>query len=56
MLVSGGTVKAIICGAGIAGLTLAWWLERDGWDVVLVEREDGPRAGGDMIDFLRLGL
>jgi len=48
-------VKAIICGAGIAGLTLAWWLERDGWDVVLVEREDGPRAGGYMIDFFGSG-
>lgn len=48
-------MKAIICGAGIAGLTLAWWLERDGWDVVLVEREDGPRAGGYMIDFFGSG-
>ncbi|MDQ7907620.1 FAD-dependent oxidoreductase [Phytohabitans sp. ZYX-F-186] len=48
-------MKAIICGAGIAGLTLAWWLKRDGWDVVLVERDDGPRAGGYMIDLFGSG-
>jgi 2-polyprenyl-6-methoxyphenol hydroxylase-like FAD-dependent oxidoreductase len=27
-------VKATICGAGIAGLTLAWRLERNDWAVV----------------------
>ncbi len=48
-------MRAIICGAGIAGLTLAWWLERDGWEVVLVERAPGPREEGYMIDFLGSG-
>jgi len=48
-------VKAIICGAGIAGLTLAWWLERDGWEVLLVERAPGPRDAGYMIDFVGSG-
>ncbi|MDW5329681.1 hypothetical protein [Plantactinospora sp. KLBMP9567] len=44
-------MQAIICGAGIAGLTLARWLERDSSEVVLVAREDSPRADGYMIDF-----
>lgn len=48
-------MKAIICGAGIAGLTLAWWLERDGWQVMLVERAAGPRDEGYMIDFAGSG-
>ncbi|TDD01979.1 FAD-dependent oxidoreductase [Nonomuraea deserti] len=49
---SGGTiVKALICGAGIAGLTLAWHLERAGWEVELVERAAAFRDGGYMIDF-----
>ena len=48
-------MKAIICGAGIAGLTLAWWLERAGWDVIIVERAPGPRAAGYMMDFYGSG-
>ncbi len=48
-------MKAVICGAGIAGLTLAWWLERDGWQVTLVERAPGRRDEGYMIDFFGSG-
>jgi 2-polyprenyl-6-methoxyphenol hydroxylase-like FAD-dependent oxidoreductase len=48
-------LRAVICGAGIAGLALAWWLERDGWEVVLVERSRGPRGEGYMIDFFGPG-
>ena len=44
-------MKALICGAGIAGLTLAWHLERAGWQVELVERASAFRDGGYMIDF-----
>ncbi|MGP4097019.1 FAD-dependent oxidoreductase [Nonomuraea sp. KM90] len=44
-------MKALICGAGIAGLTLAWHLERAGWEVELVERAPAFRDGGYMIDF-----
>jgi 2-polyprenyl-6-methoxyphenol hydroxylase-like FAD-dependent oxidoreductase len=46
----------VICGAGIAGLTLAWWLERDGWDVLLVEHAPARRAGGYMMDFFGPGF
>lgn len=49
------TRKAIICGAGIAGLATAWWLHRDGWQVQLVERAPGPRDEGYMIDFFGPG-
>jgi 2-polyprenyl-6-methoxyphenol hydroxylase-like FAD-dependent oxidoreductase len=45
----------IICGAGIAGLSLAWWLARNGWDVLIVERAPGLRDEGYMIDFLGSG-
>lgn len=44
-------MKALVCGAGIAGLTLAWHLERAGWEVELVERAAAFRDGGYMIDF-----
>lgn len=49
-------MKALICGAGIAGLTLAWHLERAGWEVELVERAPAFRDGGYMIDFYGPGL
>lgn len=49
-------MRAVVSGAGIAGLTLAWWLQADGWDVVLVERADGPRGGGYLMDFFGSGL
>lgn len=48
-------MKAVICGGGIAGLTLAWWLERDGWRVTLVECAPGVRDEGYMIDFFGSG-
>lgn len=48
-------MRVIICGAGIAGLSLAWWLDRDGWDVLIVEQASGPRDEGYMIDFLGSG-
>ncbi|MFC0681741.1 FAD-dependent oxidoreductase [Lysobacter korlensis] len=49
-------MRALICGAGIAGLALAWHLERDGWDVELVEAAPAFRDGGYMIDFYGPGL
>ncbi|MEU8396738.1 FAD-dependent oxidoreductase [Nonomuraea sp. NPDC048892] len=49
-------MKALICGAGIAGLTLAWHLERSGWEVELVERAGAFREGGYLIDFYGPGL
>ncbi|GGS97278.1 FAD-dependent oxidoreductase [Planobispora rosea] len=48
-------MKVLICGAGIAGLTLAWWLRRGGAEVTVVERAAGPRSDGYMIDFFGSG-
>ena len=29
--------QAVIIGAGVAGLSAAWWLHRIGWRVIVVE-------------------
>lgn len=49
-------MKAVICGAGIAGLTLAGRLHNIlGWEVVVLEKAPGPRSEGYMIDFFGPG-
>lgn len=48
-------MKAIISGAGIAGLASALALVRSGWDVLVLERASSVRAGGYMIDFFGPG-
>jgi 2-polyprenyl-6-methoxyphenol hydroxylase-like FAD-dependent oxidoreductase len=48
-------VKALIVGAGIAGLALAQRLQRHGWEVVIVEHARGPRSQGYMLDFFGPG-
>lgn len=40
----------LISGASIAGLTLASWLARYGFEPTVVERAPGPRAGGNGVD------
>jgi 2-polyprenyl-6-methoxyphenol hydroxylase-like FAD-dependent oxidoreductase len=49
-------VRALICGAGIAGLTLARMLDAMDWQVVLVERAAGLREEGYLIDFFGPGF
>lgn len=44
-------MKVVICGAGIAGLTLANQMSALGAEVVLLERIPSPRGQGYMIDF-----
>lgn len=48
-------MKAVICGAGIAGLALAHRLAAHGWESDVVERAPGPRTQGYMIDFFGPG-
>ncbi|MQA88146.1 MAG: FAD-dependent oxidoreductase [Streptosporangiales bacterium] len=48
-------MRAVICGAGIAGLSLAQRLNTLDWDVVVVEKSPGPRSQGYMIDFFGPG-
>ena len=48
-------MRVVICGAGIAGLTLANRLSVLGAEVVMLERSRGPRLQGYMIDFFGPG-
>ncbi|GAB3219814.1 FAD-dependent monooxygenase [Glycomyces halotolerans] len=49
-------MRAVICGAGIAGLALANRLHHHGWEVHVVERAPGPREQGYMMDFFGPGF
>ena len=48
--------RILISGAGIAGPTLAYWLNRYGFEPTLVERAPALRHGGYIIDFWGLGF
>jgi 2-polyprenyl-6-methoxyphenol hydroxylase-like FAD-dependent oxidoreductase len=51
-----GRRSVLISGMGIAGPTLAWWLNRHGCSPTLVERAPALRQGGYMIDFWGSGF
>ncbi|MCJ8056933.1 FAD-dependent monooxygenase [Shinella curvata] len=42
--------RVLVAGASIAGTSAAWWLQRRGFDVTVVERHPGFRDGGQNID------
>jgi 2-polyprenyl-6-methoxyphenol hydroxylase-like FAD-dependent oxidoreductase len=42
--------RILVSGGSIAGLTLAYWLIRYGFDVTVIERSAGLRLGGQNID------
>lgn len=48
-------MKALVCGAGISGLSAAVALSRSEWDVTVLERASGPSPHGYMIDFFGPG-
>ena len=48
--------RILISGAGIAGPCLAYWLQRYGFEPVLIERAPALRSGGYVIDFWGLGF
>lgn len=48
-------MKIAINGAGIAGPTLAYWLQKSGHEVLLVEKSPQLRRGGYAIDFWGVG-
>ncbi len=48
-------MKIAINGIGVAGPTLAWWLERFGHKPVLFEKAPELRTGGYVIDFWGVG-
>ncbi len=45
-----GQRRVLICGAGIAGPTLAYWLARHGFQPTVVERAQGLRSSGSPVD------
>lgn len=45
-----GPRRILISGAGIAGLALAYWLRKHGFDVTVVERASAQRVGGQAVD------
>jgi 2-polyprenyl-6-methoxyphenol hydroxylase-like FAD-dependent oxidoreductase len=48
-------VKIAICGAGVAGPALAYWLRRTGHEPTLIERAPQFRTGGYVIGFWGIG-
>jgi 2-polyprenyl-6-methoxyphenol hydroxylase-like FAD-dependent oxidoreductase len=48
-------LNVVIVGAGVAGLTAAYWLQRYGHRVRIIERTQRPRTRGFMIDFFGPG-
>src|SRR5579859_6150919 len=47
--------EVLICGGGIGGSALAYWLRRYGFDVTVVERAPAPRPGGQAVDLRGAG-
>jgi 2-polyprenyl-6-methoxyphenol hydroxylase-like FAD-dependent oxidoreductase len=48
-------MRAVICGAGVAGLTLATQLGHAGWDVIVLERGSGPLCDGFLVELAHEG-
>jgi len=48
--------RILISGAGIAGLTLAYWLHKSGFIPTVVEHYPKLREGGYLIDFFGVGI
>ncbi|MFF0587197.1 FAD-dependent oxidoreductase [Streptomyces sp. NPDC003781] len=51
-----GRLKVLICGGGIAGQALAYWLARGGHRVTVVERFPALRATGAQVDLRGQGI
>lgn len=50
------SLKILVCGGGIAGPALAYWLTRSGHQVVVVERFPALRAMGAQVDLRGQGI
>lgn len=51
----GCTLRILISGGGLAGLTLAYWLQQDGHSPVVIEKASSFRRDGYGIDFFGTG-
>src|SRR5208282_1976669 len=49
-------IKVLVSGASVAGLTVAYWLARYGFEVTVVERAPHLRPGGQALDIRGPGL
>jgi len=49
-------MRVLISGAGIAGPTLAYWLDSFGFETTIVEKAPRLRTGGYVIDFWGMGF
>lgn len=49
-------LKVLICGAGITGNTLAFWLSKTGHEVMVIEHFPGLRATGLQVDLRGPGI
>ncbi|WP_226829586.1 FAD-dependent oxidoreductase [Brevibacterium aurantiacum] len=49
-------MRVLVVGAGIAGSTVAYWLQKAGHQPTLLERSHRLRRGGYLIDFLGTGF
>ncbi|KAG5983965.1 hypothetical protein E4U55_006575 [Claviceps digitariae] len=49
-------LRVLIAGAGIAGPCLAFWLQRLGHSITIIERWDSLRTGGQQLDLRRQGI
>jgi 2-polyprenyl-6-methoxyphenol hydroxylase-like FAD-dependent oxidoreductase len=49
-------MRVLISGAGIAGPTLAYWLNSFGFDTTVIEKAPRLRTGGYIIDFWGTGF
>ena len=47
--------RVLVSGASIAGPAMAWWLDRYGYAVTLVERAPALRPGGQAVDLRGAG-
>jgi 2-polyprenyl-6-methoxyphenol hydroxylase-like FAD-dependent oxidoreductase len=47
--------RILVSGGGIAGLTLAYWLDRHGFSPTVIDCARGPACGGCLIDFCGIG-
>ena len=43
-------INVLVSGAGVAGLSVAYWLARYGFKVTVVERASQLRPGGQAVD------
>jgi 2-polyprenyl-6-methoxyphenol hydroxylase-like FAD-dependent oxidoreductase len=48
--------KILISGAGVGGLTLAYFLQKSGFEPIVIEKAASLRDGGYMIDFFSSGI